>query len=230
MTLTVGIAVSAENEYDQIESKARRFFDNREWASANAMYLLMLEEKPDIAGTYAHAVVAEMMLGDSLQALEMIPRSMENKVPFDSLLTKVRDVSFSIGKGNLYEDYLLKIKAKYDWLSRVADNYLMHYYAFRQNGPQLIAYAEMMLAGLPDNLTFLRMLAYGELIDGNTDGAIGTWKKIIELYPDDYDTILDLANCYEALGVNNEAQVWWKKAAAIKETPYIKSKLEPVRQ
>lgn len=216
----------SQNEYAKIESKAQRFFDNQEWASANAMYMLMLDQKPEKASTYARAVVAEMMVGDTVAALDMVPRSMEYKIPFDSLLNEIRNVSFSIGNGDLYEDYLLKLKVRYDWLNRVADNYLMRYYSFRQNGPQLIAYAEMMLSGLPENINFMRMLAKGQLLDGKTQSAIETWNRIMTLYPDNYDTMLDLANCYEALGDKAEALKWWRKVADVDMTPYVESRIK----
>lgn len=220
----------AQGEYEKIENKAQRFFDNNEWASANAMYLLMLEEKPEVAETYARATVAEIMLGDTLQALEMVPRAMEYKVTFDNLLSDVRRISFSIGNGDLYEDYLLKIKDKYPWLNRVADNYLMQYYAFRQNGPELISYAEAMLDGLPDNRNFLRMLAYGQMLDGRTAEALDTWLHVMTIYPNDYDTILDLANCYDALGDNTQTLVWMKKAAEIYLSPYVERRIDALNR
>lgn len=214
-------ALCAQTDYERLEGKAARFFDNQEWASANAMYLLMLEQQPHRADTYGKAVVAEIMAGDTVQALDMVPRSMSFEVPVDSLLAEVKRVSFSIGHGNLYEHYLMGIRKTYPWFGRVADNYLMQYYAFRQNGPELIRYANTMLQGLPDNLNFMRMLAYGLLLDGDTEGAVNTWLKVAELYPDNYDTVLDLANCYEAQGKRAEALAWMRRAYEMHPTPYV---------
>ena len=215
----------AQTDYERLEEKARRFFGYQEWASANAMYLLMLEEKPRIVSTYAHAAVANVLAGDTIQALGLVPRSMNNEIPIDSLLTEIRTISFSVGRGDLYENYLLGLKNNYHWLSRIADNYLMDYYAFRQNGPELIKYAETMLAGLPDNRNFLRMLAYGRLLDGNTPGALDVWHKVVELYPEDYDTLLDLANCYDAMQNVANALMWFRKADEIKSSPYVTERI-----
>lgn len=215
----------AQTDYNRTASKAQRFFDNEEWASANAMYLLMLEQKPRVVSTYAHAVVAQVMAGDTVQALDMVPRSMDNEVPLDSLLSDVRNVSFSIGRGRLYEHYLLGIRRTYPWFARVADNYLMQYYSFRQNGPELIRYARTMLAGLPDSRNFLRMLASGLLLNGETAEAIDIWLKVTKLYPDDYDTVLDLANCYDALGDRVEALRWMERALQLRRTPYVEARI-----
>lgn len=220
----------AQSDYERIASKAGRFFDYKEWASASAMYLLMLDQQPRVADTYARAVVSNIMNGDTVQALDMVPRAMSYQIPIDSVLVKVRDVSFSIGRGNLYEKYLLDIKSKYSWLSRVADNYLMKYYALRQNGPELIRYAKIMLNGLPDDRNFLRMLAHGQLLDGQTDNAISTWYRVVSLYPDDYETILDLANCYDALGNRNETLTWMRRAENLRSTPYVTARIAALSQ
>lgn len=215
----------AQSEYDRVAAKAQRFFDYQEWASASAMYLLMMEERPQVPDTYAKAIVSNIMNNDTVQALNLVPRAMNYQVPVDSILVKVRDVSFSIGRGKLYENFLLDFKNKYSWFSRVADNYLMQYYALRQNGPELIHYAEIMLKGLPDDRNFLRMLAHGQLLDGKTDAAINTWARVVALYPDDYDTVLDLANCYDALGNNAAALKWMRRADSLRVTPYVTKRI-----
>lgn len=224
--IVIGLNAYAQTDYERVEAKSKRFFENKEWASAIAMYILMLEQQPKAADTYAHAAVAYTMTGDTINAVELVPRSMAYAVPLDSLLENVRRVSFSIGRGDLYEDYLHEIKSTYPWLSRVADNYLMKYYAFRQNGPELIRYARVMLSGLPDSREFLRMLAHGLLLTGDTRGAIGAWLKVTDIYPDDYDTTLDLANCYAALGDKTEALSWMKRALDLRSTPYVLSQIQ----
>lgn len=220
----VALAANDDN-YSNLRSKAKRFFENEEWASANAMYLLMLEQEPGCSQTYARAIVADIMAGDTVQALEMITASMSYEVPFDSLLSEVRATSFSIGHGDLYCNFLLKIKDTYPWLNRVADNYLMQYYDFRQNGPELIKYARTMLAGLPDDLDFMRMLAHGLLLTGHTDEAVEQWHNIVSLYPENYDTVLDLANFYDATCDTSQALEWMRRANHLHPTPYVASRI-----
>lgn len=219
-------SADADTDYKRLEDKAARFFNNKEWASANAMYILMLEKRPDVTSTYSHAAVTNMMMGDTAVAVAMVPRAMDHEVPLDSLLEGIRTTSFSVGRGDLYRNYLVDIRAHYPWLSRVADNYLMRYYAFRQNGPELVAYATRMLEGLPDNLIFLRMLAQGYLLCGETQQATETWLKAAALYPDNYDTALDLANCYQAQNDTVQSRKWFRRAQALRPTPYVTDKAE----
>lgn len=213
------------SDYQRIEGKAQRFFDYSEWASANAMYMLMLEKEPSVISTYSHAVVANVMAGDTLQALSLVPKAMSNNIALDSLLTDVKATSFSIGRGDLYENYLLKIKTTYPWLSRVADNYLMQYYAFRRNGPQLVNYARTMLAGLPESRNFLRMLAEGLMLSGDLKGAETTWLRVVSLYPEDYETILDLANYFDAINDREATLNWMRRADTLKKSPYVTARI-----
>lgn len=231
LSLVLGLPnAGAATDYAHLEKKAKLFFDNAEWASANAMYLLMLEQRPTETSTYAKAAVVNIMAGDTLQALEMIPRSMQYDVPLDSLLHDVRTISFSIGRGDLYENYLLKIKSDFSWFSRVADNYLMRYYAFRRNGPELIKYAETMLKGLPDNVVFLDMLATGKMLSGETEQAVEIWERTVALYPDDDTAVLNLANCYDSLRNAPMALKWLTEAYRLKPTPYLASRIDYYRK
>lgn len=215
-----------QSDYERLSGKAERFFANEEWTSAHAMYLLMLERQPSEVSTYSHAIVADIMAGDTVGAVEMLPRAMSYEISFDTLLTDVRTTSFSIGRGDLYENYLLEIKNTYPWLNRVADNYLMQYYAFRQNGPELVRYATTMLNGLPENVTFMRMLAHGFLLTGRTDDAKDVWLKIVSLYPDDYDTVVDLANYYDTVGDRESALDWMRRVYGLRPTPYVERRID----
>ena len=216
--------------YATTAAKAERFFANAEWPSACAMYILMLEERPECPTTYSAAVVANTMAGDTVQALALVPRAMSHGIAVDSLLSGVRSRSFSIGRGDIYEHFLLDIKSHYPWLARVADNCLMQYYAFRQNGPMLIRYARLMLDGMPENRRFKRMLARGLMLDGRTTEAVATWTDIIGAHPDDYDTLLDLGNYYDATGDANRAVHYLTRAEDIRPTPYVARRINDITQ
>lgn len=215
----------ARTPYGQLSGRAGRYFESREWPSANAMYLLMLEQQPGCASTYSHAIVSNIMAGDSVMAMEMLTRAMQHGVPVDTVLQGVQRVSFSLGNGELYKNYLYRVKEALPWYGRVIDNYLLEYYSFRRNGPRLVEYARVMLAGLPDDLRFLRLLARGQMLSGDTDAALGTWLKAARLYPDDYDTVLDIANCLVARGRVVEARPWLRRAYGMHPTPYVASLL-----
>ena len=210
-------------EFERLERKASLFFSNAEWRNANAMYVLMLELKPGDRAIYPRAIVSNILAGDTARALDMIPRAMSNLIPIDTVLTEVRQTSFSIGHADLYEQFLLKTRETYPWYSRVINNYLLAYYDFRSNGPELMKYATMMLNGLPTDLRLMRFLARGQMLSGLTDDAVNTWLRIIDLHPDNYDTLLDLANFYAVTDNPESALTWFRRADAIRPTPYVSS-------
>lgn len=207
--------------FDRLERKAARFFENAEWPNANAMYVLMLDQRPQDRNIYSAAIVSNIMAGDTARALDLIPRALSNLIPIDTVLTEVQRTSFSIGRGDLYENFLLKTRSEYPWYSRVINNYLLNYYDFRDNGPELVKYATIMLGGLPNDRRFLRLLARGQLLSGHILQAVETWHKIATFYPTDYDNLLDLANYYATVGDTSNAVEWFRRADAIRSTPYV---------
>lgn len=212
-------------DYSVIDSRAKRFFNQQEWASASAMYDLMIEQRPSVCENYGYAIVSAGMRNDTLSQISLMERSMNNHIAFDTLFQSVKKVSFSIGQSLLYEDFLLRVKSHYQWLARGIDNYLLEYYVFRNNAPQTITYSRIMLEGMPDNIKFLTYLANGLMQNGQADEAIKTYKKIIDINPNDFNALLNIGNYYllTATSTNDQkiALNYFIRAQKIKSTPYI---------
>jgi tetratricopeptide (TPR) repeat protein len=216
----------AQSDYERTATKAARFFNNKEWLNANAMYWLMLDERPLEVETYSHAIVSNIMAGDTTSMATLLEQSMTNNVPFDSLLYSVQRVSLQLGSSNLYEQVLLTSRQHFSWLSRGINAYLLKYYDFRNNGPEIIRYAKIMLAGMPDDVQFQRQLARGYMLNDQAIYAVETWFNILEKNPEEYDTLIDLGNYYETIQDYNRAQTYLQRAYAIHPTPYLKTLLE----
>jgi tetratricopeptide (TPR) repeat protein len=219
--MCVCMPMSAQTDYDRTAAKAARFFDNQEWLNANAMYLLMLDERPLEVDTYSHAIVANMMAADTTSMAAMLEMSMRNNVPFDSLLRSVQHVSMEVGSSDLYEQVLLTSRQHFSWLTRGINAYLLKYYDFRNNGPEIVRYAQIMLNGMPESVEFQRQLARGYMLSDKPEEALQTWLKILEANPEHYDTILDVGNYYEAIGDHASALPYLRRANAIHSTPYL---------
>jgi tetratricopeptide (TPR) repeat protein len=219
----VCLNLAAQTDYDRTAAKAKRFFDNQEWLNANAMYMLMLDERPLEVSTYSHAIVSNMMANDTTSMSMLLEMSMRNNVPFDSLLNCVQHVSMQVGSSDLYEQVLLTSRRHFSWLTRGINAYLLKYYDFRNNGPEIIRYAKIMLNGMPDDVTFKRQLARGYLIDNKPDAALQTWLEILEKNPDHYDTILDVGNYYESIGDHPRALPYLQHANTLHPSPYLNS-------
>lgn len=196
LLLTVIPLAAVAADYDALRLKADRFFEQKEWPSAAAMLELMLDMRPDVADTYGRAIVVAAIRCDTVCEMELMNRSIVNYVPFDSTFAAVRSVSFSLGKTNLYEDFLLRTKMSEPWLARTVDAYLLRYYTFRRNPGKMVEYSQIMLDGMPDDVGFLTTLASGQMLGGDTEAAIATYERLLSVAPDNYDALLQIGNYY----------------------------------
>ncbi len=226
MLCCMAAAASAAVDYDTTARKAARFFEAREWASAQALYGLMLEDRPDADSVYVNAIVASSMLRQPEASSRLLSQAMEAGVSFSRLMDGVKTVSFAIGAPAVYEDFMIRSQRDCPWLSRAIDSELLGYYMFRDNGPMTIIYAEKMLAGLPDSVDYLSALAGAYASTGQFDKAVETWLKILDLSPDNYLTLLRLGNYYDISGDTSNARAYLSRADALRSTPYVASRLK----
>lgn len=222
MTVLVSAGpADADADYARTAAKAQRFFEQGEWLNANAMYLLMLDARPAEASTYSHAVISNIMAGDTAAVVRLLEQSMKHNVPIDTLLNNVQSLSTKAGISDLYERLLIALRGHFPWMQRGLNLYLLKYYDFRDNGPEMVHYATLMLNGKPGDLDFMRVLARGYMLQGQYDDAVKTWSDILEDHPDNYDTLIDLGNYLWTSGKQDDAIPYLQRAQAIRPTPYV---------
>lgn len=234
------LSVVGQTPYSRLETKADRFFDQREWAQAAATYYQMIDIKPEVAATYGKAIVANAARGDTVAEMDLMMRALNAKIPFDSVLSRVKSTSFLIGRSNLYGDFLLRVKDEYPWMRRPIDNYLLRYYVYRNDGRKMMEYSRLMLQGASGNIGFLTSLAQGAMLCGDYDEAVRAYESIFAVSPSDYDTLVALGNYYyienqEAVSSSSvplwsgpfadKARGYLSRADSIRSTPYITSLL-----
>lgn len=232
------IASASVTDYETLALKAERFYNQKEWQSAIAMYQLMLDSKPDNPAVYGKAIVASASARDTMQIGQFTRMALQNKIPFDSIFTYVRDESFALGKTDLYEKYLLGTASIHPWTKRAVDGYMTEYYLFRRDGKKMIEYATLMLKGLPDDIRFISILAQGYLLTGDSAKAVECWKRITELDGNNFEAYSYLGNyyydCWKSnntdINLRNMAVKYLSEAYAIKQTPYIYAKLKKINK
>lgn len=218
-------ADSTATRYRLAAERAARSFDGREWASAAALYELMLDMRPDSAEVYARAIVASAMIPDTAAATDLMQRAMAHGAGLDGVLARVRGISFAIGAPDLYGAYLHRLRGSMPWMSRALDHELLRYYLFRDDGPEITRYARIMLEGLPDSADFLHALARGYMSQDDMAAAVAVWEKILSLYPEDYDSLLYLGNYYVLTGHGGQAAPYLERALRVRPTPYVEALL-----
>lgn len=223
LVLTALTASAAD--YYKTARKAQRFFEDREWASAQALYGIMLDERPNADSVYVRAIVASTLLNQDERASSLLSDAMKAGVSFSRLMAGVKDVSFTVSEPAVYERFLMRSQQDCPWLARAIDDELLSYYMFRDNGGQTVIYARKMLAGLPDSVKYLSALAQGYAACGDFDNATSAWQQILSIEPDNYETLLCLGNYYAIAGVNSAARDYLTRADNLRSTPYITSLL-----
>jgi len=221
--IIIALSASAQGGYDITAGRADRSFQWKEWNSAAAMYELMLCERPDSLSSYTRAIAANQMLGNGDAAVDLVERAMAHGIGIAELLEGVRIVDFSLGEGDRYGALLDSLADALPWMRRALDNELLLYYTFRSDGPQMVRYAQVMLAGLPESTEYLALLARGYMLQGMDAEAAGTWRRILAIDPDNYDSLLYLGNSLCISGNEVEGRELLARAAAIHPTPYLNS-------
>jgi tetratricopeptide (TPR) repeat protein len=220
------VTARAASDYANTLERAQRSFDNKEWANAAALYGLLLTERPTVESNYGRAIVAYSMLSDSIGCVDIFERAMAHGVSADSLFNTVRTSSFTIGKGEIYADFLNLCRRDAPWIARAVDNKLLQWYLYRADGEMIIKYADTMLSGLPDSVEYLSDLAYGYSLEGQHDKAVETWQRILAIQPDNIDALLNLGNYYALIGNRSEALKYLNQAQAISPTPYLTAEIQ----
>lgn len=224
--LTAILTASAGDRYSLAAERAARAYNGREWSSAAVLYEIMLDMRPDSLDTYARAIVANRQVPDTAAAVDLMERAMGHGLGLADVLTEVRAQSFAIGRGDSYGDYLMQLREAMPWMRRALDNELLEYYTFRNDGPMMVRYARIMLAGLPESAEYRALLARGYLLSGDEQQAVDTWKAMLQTDPDDYTALLNLGNYYAIAGDNTEAAAWLRRAQQVRPTPYVEATLQ----
>ncbi len=219
----------AQDSVDALAARAARSYQHAEWSSAAAMYLLVSDKKPKAPLPYTYIMVSEGMRGDSAAVVAALERALVADVPLDSVLSPLLRETMTLGRPELYEKELKWSAESLPWMRRRIDVKLLDYYTSRRNAHEMAAYAEKILAGVPDNVPTLVLLGRSYAMQGHFDQAVATWEKAAQLQPDNYDLLLELGNYY-AIEDSARALPYLRKACAIRPTPYLEQlikKLSP---
>lgn len=215
-----------ETPYERTAVRAERSFGFGEWAQAEALYELLLDERPDTAPVYARAIVAASLAGDTVRATSLLERAMAHAVPLDSVVEGVRAAAFGAGEAAVYADFLHRTRSRMPWMARAIDARLLDYYDFRADGAEIVRLAEAMLAGLPDSARYLKLLARGHMLQGDTARAEEAWRRLLKAHPDNLDALRALGCMLASDGRTDEARPLLQRAQDIEPTPYIENLLK----
>ncbi len=224
--LTLLLAVVAVRADDGVLARrADRAFAEGEWSQAQAMYSVLLGRPQAPARPYARAIISAAMQADTAGVRTLADRAMADAVPLDSLLRGVETDSYSLRNGDIYPWLLTDMAQRMPYMRRAMLLRMLNYYIYRADAPNTIACVRSLLDGLPDDVGFLGILADAQFKTGDSEGAVATCTRILELDPDNYEALLALANHYDAAGDTTRALESFRRAAAVRPTPYVDARI-----
>lgn len=205
---------------DPLSQRAARAFEAGEWPSAQAMYSVIADREPDGVLCHARAIVAAEAVEDSTSALVMARHAMAAAMPPDSLLDVVQRESYRIGKPAIYARVLDGMEHELPYMRRALVLRRLNYCRQRNDDAGVIACAQRLLDGLPDDIRFLTLLADARLNSGQAEEAVNTYMRILQLDPDNIDALTALATYYDTVG-DSRASDYYRRAYAVSPTPYV---------
>ncbi len=230
----------AETDYNVLKNKAERFFQYEEWHSAIAMYQLMLMQRPAETDIYAKAITVTGILNDKKAQMTLIEKSQQNRVPLHALFPKIQKESFSVSEPQVYENFLLLMRDQQPWLKRGINLQLLKYYSMRNNAPQIIETADLILADIPTDAKVLREKAKGYFVSGDNENACKFYIESLKYDDKNFKANLFVGMHYyqkwQSQGqllpsaVANTAAQYLNQAYSLKPTPEVRKYLDRLGQ
>ncbi len=204
--------------------RAERAWDAEEWASAQALYSIVVERTPADVDASAHLVVACWMRSDSTAALTTVQNAMSHGMPLDSLLSDAGELCFSTHRANLYGEILDNLYRQMPYARRPVAMQLLNYWLRRRSGAEAVRYADYLLQAQPDDPLLLTLRCRALLLDGLVEEAVSTASHLLEIQPDNLDALILLGNYY-AQHDKARARELLRRAYSLRPTPYLEQKI-----
>lgn len=229
--------VNAVMDYGKLSAKADRFVHFQEWNSANAMYMLMLDQRPMESQLYSKAIVTSGLINDEKLQLDLLERTQKNGIPLDSIFSGVRNFSFEVGESQEYEQFLKLVKVSHSWLSRPINVRLLEFYDFRNDATNMVSVGKELLVATPDDIGYLDVVARGYMLMGDFENGVGAYNKILSIDDENYDALIAMGIYFYVMWKESEgtrsqmtsikvqAQEYLQKAYNLRPTPFVKAKL-----
>ncbi len=199
LTFGTSVYMSGATDYSVLETKASRFYQNKEWASSLAMYELMISQKPYVVNNYAKAIVLSGLLEKPDMQMAFLEHTQQNGLPLDAIFNLIQKDAFAIGYPNIYESFLKLVKTKQQWLARNINIQLLKYYKYRSDADNMIDICDQLLKSTPDDTGYLTDMAEAYALKGDLQESMNWYNKILAIDKNNYNSLLTLGNYYNIM-------------------------------
>ena len=225
--------VFAQDNYARLEARAARFVQFQEWNSANAMYMLMIDQLPNVPKTYSRAIVTSGLLSDDKTQVGLLEMTQKQGISLDSIFAEVNKFAYEIGESQEYEQFLKLVKQRQPWIGRNINMRLLRFYNFRNDAPNMVAVGKELLAATPQDVNYLLTVGRGYMLQGDYENAVKEYNKVLAVEPHNYDALLALGNYYyvewknaegtrsQFASVRDLALKYLEQANTLRPTPFV---------
>lgn len=196
LTFCISLQISASTDYSVLETKASRFYKNKEWASSLAMYELMISQNPVVVNNYAKAIVLSGLLKKPDMQMAFLEHTQQKGLPLDSIFNMIQRDAFETGHPYVYESFLKLVKTKQPWLARNINIQLLKYYKYRNDADNMIDICDQLLKSTPDDIGYLTDMAEAYALKGELQESMNWYNKILGIDKNNYNSLLTLGNYY----------------------------------
>ncbi len=239
-TALTGVAAETDAaDIQALETKASRLFDQKEWASAEAMYTLLIDRVPDRAAYYGRAVVSASMREIASPSFKtqnaafqksLLTKALKSRVVIDSLFKAVEQSAFELGHAGIYETFMERAAENEPWLSRKISSMMLSYFTFRRNGEAMVEYSTRLLETTPDSENLLLSRAEGLMLIGCEDEAREAFAGALRVNPSSVKALLYLGEMALDRGNDAEALDYLSRANSLAPTPRLAATISLLSQ
>lgn len=142
--------------------------------------------------TISLALALYGLKGDEEKQIQLVELSQQKGIALNNLFENVKTEAFRLGKPDIYENLLLKIKEKQPWLKRSINLQLIKYYDSRNNAPKMISISDSLLTVNPDDIYTLSIKARGHILLSEIEPGVSAYRQILELDKDNMEALLNI--------------------------------------
>lgn len=202
-----GMSVMAQTPASPLLQKSEEAFNAERWKSAGTLYELLLKDSTSYTPYMAKALLANELAADeaSLRKADLLYQ--QNRFRLDSLLHDFSRLCIRLRHFDAFEESLNRIRTVMPENNDTLLYGMIRYRMFLRDAPGAIRLTEKARIEQPAKSLWIRLEAEAWQMAGKSDKALGLYRLLLSLNPNDLDALLFEGNYYYLLGKKKIAQL-----------------------
>lgn len=212
-----------------LDHRARRAYDAAHWLSAQALYGMVTDSARNDAGANARLITAGIMRADTSGVDLAFDRALRAATP---LVPMLDSLEYLLGEQGRRADYVAVLEHflhSRPYLHRPLMSRLLSFSTKRHDGTAMVRFASLLLKANPNDVAVLNSLAWGYVYCGDNDSAEVTWRRVLEVDPQNVAALVALAHLIADTDTDAALELL-RRAYAITPTPALRSQISAMEK